>query len=74
MSVPGYTAELSLRRANGHYRTAFTSPHVQGMVVPQMMDVFTYIPEWALESGCREAGIHTVPQSDLQPFPIRSSA
>ena len=31
MSVPGYTAELSLRRANGHYRTAFTSPHVQGM-------------------------------------------
>jgi hypothetical protein len=51
MSIPGYTAELSLRRANGHYRTASTSPHAQGMVVPQMMEVFTYIPEWALESG-----------------------
>jgi hypothetical protein len=51
MSVPGFTAELSLRRANGHYQTASTSPHVQGMVVPQMMEVFAYIPDWALESG-----------------------
>jgi hypothetical protein len=51
MSIPGYTAELSLRRASGHYRTVSTSPHVQRMVVPQMMEVFRYIPEWGLESG-----------------------
>jgi hypothetical protein len=42
MRTPGYTANLSLRPASGHYGTTFTSHAAQGMVAPQMDAVIVY--------------------------------
>jgi hypothetical protein len=42
MRTPGYTANLSLRPAVGHYGTTFTSHAGQGRVAPQMDAVVIY--------------------------------